>query len=166
MEYALGKSYQYYQDNLTGKISKQITNLADGVEKLIIDVAPHFLRGTATLIVAFITMYFVNSVFFLTMFIWIILFSSISIAMSKKLAMLSEIQASSESVVVGELVDSLSNHNNIRIFSQKSYEKFRMIPFLDNQRTAYIKTYFYTFLLRSVQGGLIGVLMTSSAYWL
>ncbi|MEK6734381.1 MAG: ABC transporter transmembrane domain-containing protein, partial [Pseudomonadota bacterium] len=84
MEYILGKSYQFYQDNLTGKISKQICNLGDGIEKLIIDVASHFLRGASTLMAALITIYFVNSLFFFTMFIWIIFFVTISFAMSKK----------------------------------------------------------------------------------
>jgi ATP-binding cassette subfamily B protein len=35
MDYVLGQSHQFYQDNLSGKISKQITNLVDGIEKLI-----------------------------------------------------------------------------------------------------------------------------------
>jgi ATP-binding cassette subfamily B protein len=39
MDYVLGKSHQFYQDNLSGKISKQITNLADGIEKLTSTVA-------------------------------------------------------------------------------------------------------------------------------
>lgn len=166
MEYVLEKSYQYYQDNLTGKISKQICNLADGIGRLITDVASNFLRGTLTLIAVFITIYFVNSLFFLTMFIWIIFFVSISVIMSKKLALLSDKQASSESIVVGELVDSLSNHNNIRIFAQKSYEKSRMIPFFESQREANANNYFYAFILHSIQGGLIAVLMGFSAYWL
>lgn len=166
MEYVLEKSYQYYQDNLTGKISKQITNLVDGIEKIIIDVASNFLRGTSTLIAVFITIYFVNPLFFITMFIWIIFFVTVSVIMSKKLSILSDIQASSESIVVGELVDSLSNHNNIRIFSQNSYEKSRMIPFFDKQREAYKNNYFYAFMMHSVQGGLIAILMGFSVFWL
>ncbi|MEK6734474.1 MAG: ABC transporter ATP-binding protein, partial [Pseudomonadota bacterium] len=100
------------------------------------------------------------------MFIWIIFFVTISFAMSKKLSMLSDIQASSESRVVGELVDSLSNHNNMRIFAQNAYEKSRMIPHFEKQREAYRNNYFYAFIMHSVQGGLIAILMGFSAYWL
>ncbi|MCT4635797.1 MAG: ABC transporter ATP-binding protein/permease [Rickettsiales bacterium] len=166
VEFVLGKSYQFYQDHLTGKISKQITNLADGIEKLITDVASNFLRGFSTLMVTFIVIYFVNYLFFITMLIWIIFFVSISVAMSKKLSILSNIQASRESKIVGEMVDSLSNHNNIRIFAQSSYEKLRMIPFFKKQREAYSNNYFYAFILHCVQGGLMAILMGISAYWL
>lgn len=166
MEYVLQKSYQYYQDNLTGKISKQICNLADGIGRLITDIASDFLRGFLTLIAVFITIYFVNPLFFLTMLIWIIFFVSISLMMSKKLVLLSDAQAFHESIVVGELVDSLSNHNNIRIFSQNAYEKFRMIPFFEKQREANANNYFYAFILHSIQGGMIAILMGFSAYLL
>lgn len=166
VEFVLGKSYQFYQDNLTGKISKQITNLADGIEKLITDVASNFLRGASTLMTAFIAIYFVNSLFFFTMLTWIIFFISVSVVMSRKLSVFSDVQASSESKIVGEVVDSLSNHNNIRIFAHNAYEKFRMIPHLDKQREAYRNNYFYAFILHSVQGGLIAILMGLSAYWL
>ena len=44
MTYVLGHSHQFYQDNLSGKIAKQISNLADGIEKLTSGVAPNFLR--------------------------------------------------------------------------------------------------------------------------
>lgn len=166
MQFTLGKSYQFYQDNLTGSISKQITNLADSVEKIIVDIASHSLRGCSMLIAAFITMYFVNYLFFLTMLIWIIFFIGISVTMSKKLTALSDIQASRASRIVGELVDSLSNHNNVRIFSQKSHEKSRMIPFFESHRQAYRNNYFYAFIMHSVQGGLIAILMGFSAFWL
>ena len=155
MDYALGKSHQFYQDNLSGKTSKQITNLADGIEKLIWPVIANFLRGASLLLAAIIAAYFVNPIFCFILVSWFILFSSVSILMSKKLVMLSDAQASAESIVVGELVDSLSNHNNVRIFSRKSFENSRIVPFFENQQKAYTATYFYSLIMHSIQGGLI-----------
>jgi ATP-binding cassette, subfamily B, bacterial len=166
MDNCLGKSHQFYQNNLSGKISKQITNLADGIEKLTSNVASNFLRGASLLLTAIIAAYFVNPIFCLILLSWFILFASTSIVMSKKLVSLSDNQASSESIVVGELVDSLSNHSNVRIFSRSNFEHLRMTPFFSKQQKAYTATYLYSLIMHSIQGGLIAIMMGFSCYFL
>lgn len=166
MDHVLGKSPQFFQDNLSGKISKQITTLADGIEKLTGSVATNFLRGSALLLAAFAASYFVNPVFCVILVLWFVLFASISILMSKKLVSLSTAQASTESIVVGELVDSVSNHSNIRIFARKSYENLRMVPFFMGYKKAYAATNFYALTMHTIQGGLIAIMMGLSTYFL
>ena len=166
MDHVLGKSHQFYQDNLSGKISKQITNLTDGIEKLLWPVIANFLRGASLLLTAIAASYFVNPIFCFILVAWFILFASASILMSKKLVMLADAQASAESIVVGELVDSLSNHSNVRIFSRKSFENSRMAPFFEKQQKAYTATYFYSLIMHSIQGGLIAIMMACSCYFL
>ena len=166
MDHVLGKSHQFYQDNLSGKTSKQITNLTDGIEKLLWPVIANFLRGASLLLTAIAASYFVNPIFCFILVAWFILFASASILMSKKLVMLADAQASAESIVVGELVDSLSNHSNVRIFSRKSFENSRMAPFFEKQQKAYTATYFYSLIMHSIQGGLIAIMMACSCYFL
>lgn len=166
MDCVLGKSHQFFQDNLSGKIAKQITNLGEGIEKIITGVVPNFLRGAALLLAAFVAAYFVNPIFSVILVVWFVLFAGVSIGMSRKLVMLSDVQALAESVVVGELVDSVSNQSNVRIFARKFYEHFRMIPFFCQQRKAYHDTFFYSFIMHCIQGGLIAVMMAFSAYFL
>ncbi len=166
MNHVLEKSPQFFQDNLSGKISKQITNLADGIEKLTGSIISNFLRGSVLLLASFVASYFVNPVFFFILLTWFALFASFSILMSKKLVALSDAQARTESTVVGELVDSISNHNNIRIFAKKTYENTRMIPFFMEYIKTYRATNFYALLMHSIQGGLISVMMGFSIYFL
>ena len=166
MNYVLGHSHQFFQDNLSGKISKQITNLADGIEKITTTVAANFLRGTSLLLAAFVTAYFVNPIFCLILIIWFTFFASASIIMSKKLVALADAQAAAESSVVGELVDTVSNQSNVRIFSNKSYENLRITPFFNVQRQTYYNTYFYALIMHSIQGGLIAIMMAFSVYFL
>lgn len=166
MDDVLGQSHQFFQDNLSGKISKQITNLADGIEVIITHVSSNLLRGASLLLMAFVAAYMVHPIFCLILIFWFVLFSSASIIMSKKLVHLSDTQVHAESVVVGELVDSLSNQSNVRIFSRKAFESIRMKPFFERQRKAYHATYFYSLIMHSIQGGLIAVMMAFSAYFL
>jgi ATP-binding cassette subfamily B protein len=165
MNYVLGQSRQFFQNSLSGQISKQITNLSDGIETLITSVAPNFLRGASLLITSFIMAYFVNPIFFLILIIWFIFFSGISIAMSKKFVALTDARASAESVVVGELVDTVSNQNNVKIFSKKMYENLRIKPFLNNLKKTYYNICFHELITHSIQGGLIAMMMSFSGYF-
>lgn len=166
LNHALSHSQGFYQNNLSGKISKQITNLVDGITRLITYTAVNFLRGLSLLITAFITAYFVNPTFCIILMTWFMCFAGFSIWTSHKLVGLSDQLATEESIVVGELVDSLSNHHSVRIFSRKGYENLRMIPFFRSQQSAYTKTYLYSTILSCVQGGLIAIMMAFSAYFL
>lgn len=166
LNYALSHSHNFYQNNLSGKISKQITNLIDGITRIITFTSANFLRGVSLLTTAFITAYFVHPIFCVILLSWFICFFVFSICMSQKLVFMSEELASRESVVVGELVDSLSNQSNIRIFSRKLYEGLRMAPFFETQKTAYTKTYLYSTILYSIQGALIAIMMAFSVFFL
>ncbi len=166
MDYIFEKSQQFFQDNLSGTISKQIINLAECIEKITTRSVPYLLRVASLLLTAFISTYFVNPIFSLILIIWFIFFAGVVIIMSKKLVYLSDKQALAESIVIGELVDAVSNQSNIRIFSRKSYEKLRFVPFLNKQKKAYRDTYFYALIMNFIQGGLIAIMMALSSYFL
>ena len=166
MSYALSHSHQFYQNNLSGKLSKQIGNFSDGVARIITHTSANFLRGTSLLLSAFVASYFVNSIFFFILLSWFALFASVSLFMSKKLIALSDTLAYSESIVMGELVDSLSNQSNVRIFSNSAYENSRMTPFFTKQQKAHTATYLYSTVLSCIQGGLIAIMMAFSTYFL
>lgn len=166
LNYVLSHPHQFYQNQLSGKLAKQMGHLADGITKIITSSSANFLRAASLLLTAFLAAYFVNPIFCLILVTWFVCFASISIFMSKKLITLSDIQASTESIVMGEIVDVLSNNASVRIFSRKSYENERMIPFFRKQQNAYTTTSLYSTLLYCVQGSLIACMMAFSIYFL
>lgn len=166
LEYTLSHSFDFYQNNLSGKLAKQISNLVDNSLKIISFRAASFFRGISLLCTAFVAAYFANPIFCIILVTWFALFAGFSISMSKKMVRFSDDLALQESIVNGELVDALSNHNNVRMFSRTSYEHLRMKPFFAAQQQAYTKTYMYLNKLASIQGGLIGLMMAFSCYFL
>ena len=62
--FVLGSSQQFFQDNLSGRISSQINTLADNIERILHQISPDFIRAFSLLLIAFITMYYVNPMFF------------------------------------------------------------------------------------------------------
>lgn len=166
MDHILKQPDEFFQNNLTGKLAKQITNLSDGAEALFSSISLNFLRGASLLIAAMVTAYFANPVFCLILVIWFVLFAWGSIFMSKKLVHLSDAQALAESKVVGELVDTVSNQSNVRIFSNRAFESTRIAPYLKRQQHTYGSKYFYFMIMHSIQGGMIAIMMGFTIYFL
>ena len=82
LEYVLGASHQFFQDNLSGRISNQITTLADNLEIILHRISVDFIRGGSLLIATFIAAYTANAWFFYILFVWFIAFASFSICVT------------------------------------------------------------------------------------
>lgn len=162
----LGSSHQFFQDNLSGRIANQITTLADNIETIQNRISLEFIRGASLLVVSLVTAYFVNSLFFYTLFVWFIIFVSVSLLMSKRLVRLADLHAKAESSLSGQLVDALSNQSNVRIFSKKSYEISRMGQFFVETQRAFQAKEGFMVILHIMQGAMIALMMAVSAYFL
>ncbi|MFI4918321.1 MAG: ABC transporter ATP-binding protein [Legionellales bacterium] len=165
-EYALGSSHQFFQDNLSGRLSNQITTLADNVERILHRISADFIRGASLLVIALISMYSVNHKFFYTLLIWFIAFSSISMFLSKYLIDLSDVHAESESMNSGALVDSISNVSNVRIFARRLYEIGRLDNSLLTTKEKFQKKELFLLMLHSIQGLLIAFMLGVMVYFL
>jgi len=161
-----GASPQFFHDNLSGRISHQINTLVDNIERTVHYVTADFLRGISLLFIAFITMYYVNDVFFYTLALWFIVFSSFSVYISKRLVKLSDIHARAESAISGQLVDSISNASNVRIFSRRDYESSRLEPYLLRDKTTFQSKEMYLLIVRSIQGLMISIMLGVMVYFL
>ncbi len=164
--YVLGSSHQYFSDNLSGRISNQINTLADNIERIVHWISAAFIRGFSLLVVSFITMYFVNPMFFYTLASWFLIFSSISIVLSKRLVKLSDDYAESESSVSGQLVDCLSNMSNVRIFARRIFEVLRLDKYLLLSKKTFQSKEMFLLILNMIQGMLIAVMMGFMVYFL
>ena len=164
--FILGSSQAYFHDNLSGRLSSHITTLAENIARILHTVAQNFIRGFSLVLIALISMYYVNSIFFFVLTIWFIAFSSYSIFMSKRLVHLSDIYTESESVISGQLVDSITNISNVRIFARKFYEILRLEDFLITAKKTFRKKELFLVTLHSVQGGLISIMLGFMVYFL
>jgi ATP-binding cassette subfamily B protein len=166
LKYCLGHSHGFFQDNLSGKIANQISTLAENITKIIYSISADFLRGLSVSIISFITAYYVNPVFCYILLLWFIAFSIISMLISKHLLKLSSIHAASESALSGQLVDCVTNNNNVRIFAKKDYEIMRMEEFFSATKTAYQNAQMYNIILNIAQGLMITIMIGLCIYCL
>lgn len=164
--FVLGSSEQFFHDNLSGRIGSQINIIADNVERIIYPIMADLIRGSSLLLVAFFSMYYVNPKFFYVLFIWFVVFYSFSIYMSKRLVSLTDIYTHAESVISGQLVDSITNISNVRMFARNKHEVLRLGNFLFETKRTFRAKKRFLIMLHSVQGGLIAIMLGCMVYFL
>jgi ATP-binding cassette subfamily B protein len=120
------QSYSFYQNNFAGSLSNKVNDLISSVPEIIQIVIDQFASRILALIIATITLYYVNSVFAIIMLIWSMVFILGSLLISKKLSHLSDIWSESGSRITGKMVDSLSNIVAIKLFAKIKEEKATM----------------------------------------
>jgi len=114
-------SYQYFQNNFAGSLINKITDMQGGVIE-ILTVLDDLYAQMLGILVAVITLSFVQPIFSMILISWILLFISITYVFLKPIGHLSHIFAESKTAVVGKMVDSISNIANVRLFSKHQDE--------------------------------------------
>lgn len=135
--YVVRHSHQFFQDQMTGKISNNINTLALSIERSLHDFSRHIIRGFVMMLSAFIALYWVHPLFFWCFFVWAVLFTAGSLWGSYKSISLVDYLASTESVVSGNIVDCISNTQNIRYFSTFNFESSYLVKSLLMMRKAF-----------------------------
>ncbi|MBP9791985.1 MAG: ABC transporter ATP-binding protein [Rickettsiales bacterium] len=166
LDYTLQHSHQFFQERMAGALAKQMFRLIESIERIISSNVCNILRSTSLLLMALYFSYQVNLIFFTIFFIWSILFFGISLLMSKKLTTLSENQAAVESVLGGQIIDSLTHAFNVNLFARRKQEITRRGGSLSDYKKAYQKKELYSIITHSIQGGLIAIMIAFSAFFL
>jgi ATP-binding cassette subfamily B protein len=166
LNYTLQHSHQFFQERMSGTLAKQIFHLLDGIGKMLETIIPNLLRATSLLLMAFIFAYQANSVFVVILMCWSVPFFGLSVYMSKKLTALSEIHAAKESILGGQITDSLTQAVSVTLFGHRKHEIDRRTPALLENQKAYQDKDRYAFLMHALQGGLIAIMMAAASFFL
>lgn len=165
-KYINAQSSQFFQDYLSTRVARQVMVLADNIAPLVHEHSRHIVRGIALLCIALTAMYNVHFGFFLGLLSLVIVFSVVGFTYSRKLIVLSENQANAESIVYGQVGDSLANASNVRLFSKRSYEINRLTEYLEAVKIAYQKKEWFSICLHTFLGTSMAVMLGFMAFLL
>ncbi len=157
--YVHQQAYQYFHDTFAGTISSNITILVESIESALHQNIIHVLRGLILVTASLVSMYFVNLWFFIALAAWMIFFMLFSLLFSRKVRINADAYASSQSAVTGQIVDSVSNAQNVRIFSANNYEGQYLQTFLTKMKNCFQKKEGYLLKFYLVQGCSITLLI-------
>lgn len=118
-------SHAYFQNHFAGSLLNKITDMASGTVSILQKLDQTFSQ-ICVLIIAMIAMFSVNPVFALILVGWAMLFTLSSLAFTKKIKHRSYLFSSSKTTAAGNIVDSISNIINSRLFARQDYEVSRI----------------------------------------
>jgi ATP-binding cassette, subfamily B, bacterial len=162
----LNGSHSYFMESFSGQISHQVMNLADNIGLIINRITLDFLRAASLMTMSLLFAYTVNGAFFLTIFVWAILFFGFSLVMSKRVISLADTHAKSEALLSGQVVDCVSNNSTIRIFSRKDFELGRLKSYFEKLVIKFKKKEGFLLGVYCVQGTMIAVMMGLCTFFL
>lgn len=114
-------SHQYFQNNFAGSLINKIADMQAGIIE-ILTILDDLYAQTLGISVAIITLLFIHPIFSLILTGWVIAFLAITFLFLKPIQNLSNAFAESKTIVVGRMVDSVSNIANVRLFARHSEE--------------------------------------------
>ena len=115
-------SHQYFQNNFAGSLANKIMDMMSGMVTIFSTLDDGVAQCIA-IIIAIISMLLVNPVFSLFLGLWVMAFFLVTAIYFKPIRDQSNYFATAKSTVMGNVVDSISNMTNLRLFSRHTYEK-------------------------------------------
>ena len=115
-------SHRVFQDNLSGSMANKVNDVMDCVPELLRIIIDKFFNHFLAASIAIATLYIVDYKFALILTVWLSVFVVITISFSKSIKKLCSSAAQSRSIVVGRIVDILSNVISVQLFSATKYE--------------------------------------------
>lgn len=164
-KYVEKHSYSYFQQNFAGSLGNKINDMARSASHVIAQLIDIFFSRAAGLIVGMITMFFVHPYFAYLLFVWSIIFISVSIFLSKKAQRYSQIFSEARSTVVGKVIDSIGNILNVKLFAREGYENRYLSKYLQDAASKDQTSLWYLLKVKAFYSVSITIL-TTSIVWL
>lgn len=118
-----GKSSRYYQDNMSGSITKRIMDLSDEPLELIKLIFNRFLIKLGILLGTIILLWNTKAEFACIIILWTILFAVIFTILFPRIIKNSRDFSSQGTLINGQVNDCFSNMTSIRLFANWDLEK-------------------------------------------
>lgn len=120
--YVLHHSFSFFSDHFAGSIANKISDLPQTVTRIMQLGMTLFFPVFLAMILAISFFAMVQPTFALILLGWIVTHISICLLFAKKCDALSHIHAEARTHLAGNIVDSISNHLNVKLFARNRYE--------------------------------------------
>lgn len=120
--YLLNQSYTFFQHEFSGRIATKVMQTALAVRETVMKVLDVMLFVSVYLVTTLLLVADADPRLCLPLLIWLIVYVSILSYFIPKLKQISTLQADARSIMTGRIVDSYTNINTLKLFSQRDRE--------------------------------------------
>lgn len=153
-------SYRFFSEHFSGSLSKKIFDLCGGVESLIQILTHKLLPLTFAVLVSSVVLYFVQPLFGLILFLWAIVYITVSCLLSQRSEALSYVTSEAGNAMSGKIVDSIINMMSTKLFTNDKHAESVVFSSINHLMAKDRALQWYLLKAYCVQGILIAVLIT------
>lgn len=157
-------SHGYFLGNFAGSLAHKVTEVSYKINDMLMIFSFHFLPVIATLISAVYYLGVLHWGFVVLLIVWMVIYCISSWYMAKGAREYSEAYAGARSKLMGQIVDTVTNVANVRIFARYSYEHEHLQKYLKDEIVSAQDVYRYMDGVRLIQGLFSVVLMVAMLF--
>lgn len=133
-EHCQHHSYSYFSSNFAGSLSNKIADMPNSATDILHLIMPLFVPVLVAIVIS--TTFFANLQpwFAVILLSWVIVHISIALIFSKRCAQYSNVHAEARTALSGKIVDSFTNHLNVRLFARHPFEKDYLSKYQKEER--------------------------------
>ena len=165
-EQLMGHAHSFFQNNLSGSLASKINDVVAGIPNILKVSIQDLFFQLVTILVAIITLSFVDIKFSIGLLIWIIIFIGGSLLSTKGAKTLSEEAAELRSHVMGRIIDMVSNIMTVRLFAGRKVERRYLGLTMDKSVVGEQKRDWFFLKIYLFQGGSFAVFQAFCLWWL
>lgn len=143
-------SPHYFNERFSGSLANKITDMTSQVESILQQFYWPIVSSIATSIFGAFFLWFVNPLIALILLLWVIIHLGISLMFSKGCDLYEHRHGEARSLLLGKIVDSLTNYFAVNLFYNFRYEKSALLPFQEKEEKTNVSARRYVELMRSV----------------
>lgn len=166
MERMMVHAHHLFQDNFAGSLGSKIKEVMSGVPDLLKIVIDRFFSHGLALLIAIGAVWTVNIRFSIALCVWVTIFITSSLFLSRRARHYSSEAAEVRSTVVGTIVDVLSNILSVRLFTTRQGERNKLGLILDEYVKADQKRDWFFLKMNGVYGGSFVIYQGIVLFWL
>jgi ATP-binding cassette subfamily B protein len=159
-------SHHFYQDQFAGNLGNKIKDIISGIADLLKACVNDYFAHSLAFIIAIVTLWSVNTQFAILFTIWLLIFIIVSQKLAFKAKKLRYEAAEVQSMVIGDVIDILTNVMNVRLFANQKEESTRFEKVLTLCRNAMQKRDWYFMKIFAFQGTSFVVYQAICLTWL
>lgn len=125
LNYLLGQSHHYFQNNFSGNLSNRINDMHNGIVGILRKI-DHAFFNIMMIIIAIPMFFFTHTSILILFTAWVTLFFLVTARFSRDILPLTTEFAEHKSQLNGQIVDTLSNTSTVRSFANEAFEQQRI----------------------------------------
>lgn len=143
-------SPRYFNERFAGSLANKITDMTTQAESILQQLYWPLFPSIAASILGALFLWFVNPIIAAILILWVLIHLSICTMFSKSCDLYEHRHGESRSVLLGKIVDSLTNYFAVNLFYRFRFEKAGLLPFQKEEMQTNIAARKYVEVMRSV----------------